>query len=330
VNAHLLINTIVQQTMVFIAQLATAGGVRAPLAKVADQVFLELTRELSAQGLKKKVIADMFGMGLRTYHRHSQAAEQSKSVAGRTVWEAVLQFIQERQPVSGAEVLRRFAVDDPEIVTGVLNDLAQSGLMYRAGRAEQAVYRLAAEADFGDSAAREHAHAFVVWLAVYRQGPVTATELEQRTSLSVQSVESALRGLVAAGRVTLDEVTQRYTSERFEVPWGAEHGWEAAVLDHYQALVGAIGMKLGLGRDGAHLKDTVGGSTWSLDVWPGHPYEAEAKATLSRLRANVEALRARIDEFNATVERPGKLAKVIVYLGQYVRQNEEPERDHDE
>jgi hypothetical protein len=48
------------------------------------------------------------------------AAEQSKSVVGRTVWEAVFQFIVERQPVSGAEVLRRFANDDAEFVTGVL------------------------------------------------------------------------------------------------------------------------------------------------------------------------------------------------------------------
>src|SRR5262245_33808399 len=62
VNTHLLIDSIVQQTMVFIAQLATAGGVRAPLAHVADQVFLDLTRELQNQGVTKKVIADMFGM----------------------------------------------------------------------------------------------------------------------------------------------------------------------------------------------------------------------------------------------------------------------------
>jgi hypothetical protein len=39
------------------------------------------------------------------------------------------------------------------------------------------------------------------------------------------------------------------------------------VLDHYQALVSAIGMKLGLGREAAHLKDAVGGSTWSRSVF---------------------------------------------------------------
>ena len=46
-NTQLLIDAIVQQTMVFIAQLATAGGVRAPLVHVASQVFLDLTGELA-------------------------------------------------------------------------------------------------------------------------------------------------------------------------------------------------------------------------------------------------------------------------------------------
>jgi len=49
-HADLLIHSIVQQTMVFTAQLATAGGVRAPLASLANQVFRDLTRELRNQG----------------------------------------------------------------------------------------------------------------------------------------------------------------------------------------------------------------------------------------------------------------------------------------
>jgi hypothetical protein len=92
-NSQVLIDAIVQQTMVFIAQLATAGGVRAPLAKVAGQVFLELTSELQSQGVKKKVIADMFGMALRTYHRRTRELKQSQTDAGRTLWDATLAFL---------------------------------------------------------------------------------------------------------------------------------------------------------------------------------------------------------------------------------------------
>ena len=42
-NAHVLIDAVVRQTMVFIAQLSTTDGVRSALAHVADEVFLALT-----------------------------------------------------------------------------------------------------------------------------------------------------------------------------------------------------------------------------------------------------------------------------------------------
>jgi hypothetical protein len=321
VNAHLLIDTIVQQTMVFIAQLATAGGVRAPLARVADQVFLELTRELGAQGLKKKVIADMFGMGLRTYRRRVQSAEQSKTVAGKTVWEAVFEYLKDHEPVSGADVLRRFGNDDPEIVSGVLNDFAQSGLVYRAGRGERALYRIAPDTDFGDDEARARANAFLVWLTSFREGPVVASEIAKRAHLSPVAVDRALGELLGEGKVTQSGEGENavFTSDHFEVLWDSEHGWEAAVLDHFQAMVHAITLKLGAGSETARLGDTVGGSTWSFDVWPGHPFESEAKGVLAESRQRVETLRERIDAFNAGQHARSDAERVVVYLGQYVQ-----------
>ena len=51
-------------------------------------------------------------MALRTYHRRVQETRQSRTdVSGRTVWEAVLEFIRESEPVSGSEVQRRFVHD---------------------------------------------------------------------------------------------------------------------------------------------------------------------------------------------------------------------------
>jgi hypothetical protein len=60
-NTAVLIDAIVRLTTVLIAGLATASGQRTPLSRVADQVFADLVRELSDQGLGQKVIADMFG-----------------------------------------------------------------------------------------------------------------------------------------------------------------------------------------------------------------------------------------------------------------------------
>ena len=51
-----LIDGIVRQTTVLVAQLSTVAGIRAPLSRVADQVFLNLARELEAQGVGRKVV----------------------------------------------------------------------------------------------------------------------------------------------------------------------------------------------------------------------------------------------------------------------------------
>jgi hypothetical protein len=45
-NRQVLIDQVVRQTMILIAQLATTGGTRAPLAHLADRVFFHLAREL--------------------------------------------------------------------------------------------------------------------------------------------------------------------------------------------------------------------------------------------------------------------------------------------
>jgi len=320
-NPHLLIDAVVQQTMVFIAQLATSGGVRAPLAHVADQVFLDLTRELQNQGVTKKVIADMFGMALRTYHRRVQETRESQTDVGRTVWEAVLQFIRDSEPVSGSEVQRRFVHDDAEVVSGVLHDLVNSGLTFRSGRGDGAVYRAAAEADFAAANGnRSEAAEWLVWLTVYRKGPCTLAQIAESTRLPRATCETALSELVEQGRISQsDEPEPLYQSQRFEVPLGDSLGWEAAVLDHYQAMTSAISAKLSERGAGARAKDVVGGSTWSLDVWAGHPLEEEATRTLARVREQVEDLRTRIDQYNAQATAEGPRQRVVIYVGQYVR-----------
>src|SRR5512142_1737116 len=96
----LLVAALVRQTTVLIAQVATAGGVRAPLAQVADQVFLDLARELERQGVSRKVSADMFGMGLRSFLRRIQRLGESTTEQGRSLWEAVLDFLRGQPLVS--------------------------------------------------------------------------------------------------------------------------------------------------------------------------------------------------------------------------------------
>lgn len=321
-NAHLLIDAVVQQTMVFIAQLATAAGVRAPLAHVAEQVFLDLTSELQSRGVKKNVIADMFGMALRTYHRRVRELGESKTDAGKSVWEAVLGFIREKEPVSGHDVRGRFSGDAPEVIAGVLSDLSQSGLVYRAGRGDDARYRIAHESDYSeDDGTRASAHEHLVWLAVYRNGPATEDAILSWTRLGRPACVAAIETLIRDGRIAqlASAAGTTYTADRFETALGTARGWEAAVLDHFQAVVGAIIAKLNQGPARGGAGDLVGGSTWSLDVWKGHPFEEEAKTLLRKTRTTVEELRARIDTYNGTASPLGAPERVLFYAGQHVR-----------
>jgi hypothetical protein len=110
VNVPVLIDAIVRQVTVLLAQLATAGGVRAPLAHIANQVFVELANELAAQGVSRKVGADMFGMALRAYVRKVRRLNESSTEHGVTLWKAVLEYLGET-PRSRDEYFRAFIGD---------------------------------------------------------------------------------------------------------------------------------------------------------------------------------------------------------------------------
>ena len=144
-NVRLLIDGIVRQTTVLIAQLSTAAGVRAPLAHVADQVFLDLAREIEAQGIGRKVVADMFGLALRSYQKKVQRLTESATEKNKTAWQAVLDFLRDGSKPR-ARIVERFHWDGEREVGAVLNDLVSSGLVYCAGRGDTALYGLTSEA----------------------------------------------------------------------------------------------------------------------------------------------------------------------------------------
>lgn len=324
-NTDLLLRSILQQTMVFTAQLATAGGVRAPLASLTNRVFLDLANELRNQGLTHSVIADMFGITLRSYHRRVRELDQSQTVQGSTVWEAVLGFLRENEPVSAARVHQRFALDEADVVAGVLADLVSSGLAYVSGRGKGAVYRIADDADFGRDAQpdRSTAKDYLVWQAVYRGGPLSSAEVAQATGLGSDDCEQCLARLSSEGRVQTQprDADLAYSSERLDVPVGQGHGWEAAVFDHFQAVVSAIANKLRAGSTRSERGDVTGGATYSLDIWRGHPLEARVMGTLAQVRAQLERLRADVDEENAKASQEPKL-RIIFYMGQDIREDE--------
>lgn len=342
-NFDLLIDNIVRQTTVLIAQLATAAGGRAPLAHVTGQVFLSLVGELKEQGLGNKVIADMFGLALRTYHNRVRRYSESATDRGVTLWEAVLEYIKTHGTVSRSELLRRFHRDDEEVVRSVLKDLVESGLAFRSGRGDGTAFRAADAADISATVSGnpQLAATNLIWVALHQRGPTSAVELASELGLPSHVVASALDALVAEGRARTSnppgtpdgasahdgpsrtqspidgaETVPTYEVDHCVIPYGDEHGWEAALFDHYQAMVTAIASKVRCGATRALSDESTGGSTYHFDLCQGHPLEGEVLGFLADVRRRASDLRRRVIAQGAP--QGGQDYRVIFYAGQNV------------
>jgi hypothetical protein len=305
VDSKLLIDAIVRQTTVLIAALSTAAGIRAPLAHVADQVFLDLAKEIEAQGVGRKVVADMFGLALRTYQQKVRRLAESASQRDRSLWEALYQHLVDQGEQAREAIERHFHRDSVEDVGAVLHDLSASGLVQVTGRGRDALYRASSA---GARARDLDALASLVWVAVYRRVATDVPGLVQSLGARREDVEAALEQVIRDGRVERDERGDLRAAV-FVVPLGEKRGWEAAVFDHFGAVASAIASKVQRGP-GSRAGDRVGGATLSFDVSPGHPYEAEVYGLLARIRTDVNELWSRAEK-----------VKVTFYFGQNVEQD---------
>ncbi len=169
--------------MVTIARLATSGGVRAPLAHLADQVFLDITRELRAQGMRRKVIADMFGITLRAYHARVQRLQESATDRDKSLWQAVYQHMAEHPGTRVSSFNQRCRRDNPATVASIVRDLQSAGLVQAEGLGK-ALTLVDRERTSGDLKAFE----VLVWSLVYRHGPLSRSALEKLVPSSTMSI----------------------------------------------------------------------------------------------------------------------------------------------
>jgi hypothetical protein len=325
-NIRLLIDSIMQQTTVLIGQLSTAAGVRAPLAKVADQVFLDLARELDGQGVAQRVAADMFGLALRSYQKKVQRLAESASVPDKTLWQAVLEHVGREGRVRRSDVLKRFSADGEREVGAVLNDLVGSGLVYQTGHGGEALYGITSDADLAYLVKSNEAEATlpVVWTTVHRYPSETIAVLAQRLKLDESVVRTAADTLLAEGKLARDGegAGAGFRAVDLTVPVGAELGWEVAVFDHFRAVVNAIAAKVRQGHPRSTSDDLVGGATLSFDIHTGHPFEARVERLLQDVRRDVGTLWADVEAYNAERREPSAgRRRVFFYFGQYLEES---------
>lgn len=323
-NAQILIDAVVRQTMILIAQLSTADGVRSPLSHVADGVFMGLVRELEAQGLGKKVIADMFGLALRSYQQKVQRLGESATKRGVTLWGAVHSFLSDVHSATRTEVLQHFKDDEEQQVRSILNDLAETGLVCRSGKGSEARYRVATPEELEDlgasaTADSQDTNAALVWLHVYRASPLRRDRLRELLSLSEVALETAIDRLVLDERIRREVRSdgEYLATERCLIPLGEAAGWEAAVIDHHRAVLNALAAKVVSGRHVSAAADEVGGSTLSFSLRPGHPWEGEVRELLATIRQQVVPLWEKVAAYNRD-HRPQNTYEVTFYFGQYL------------
>lgn len=315
-NTSLLIHLVVQQTTVLIAQLATSAGLRAPLAQVANQVFLSLAAELEAQGVRQKVVADMFGMALRTYQKKVRRLSESATDSNTSLWQAVLSYLRERRVVARAEVLRRFRRDDESVLRGIIRDLVDSGLVFQAGSGDNAAYRAATPEDLDELTGGPESTLNMLWVLIYRSGPMTREELAATVNLDDAELDDALSQLIDDGRVELGQ-DGAYIGTSFAIGLDGSEGWEAAVFDHYQALVATVLQRLRIAGRQASVKDRIGGSTYTFDLWDAHPAAEQILGLLEKARDAAAAARQA-----ATALPPpenAELTRVTFYVGQNIK-----------
>jgi hypothetical protein len=280
--------------------------------------------ELERQRLGKKVIADMFGLALRSYQQKVQRLSESATDGGRTLWSAVLQYLRERGVSTKVDVLVRFSRDDESSVRGILTDLVETGLAFQSGRGDAAIYRVTSEDDWGRSDENGEGRAFAAWLFLYRDGAMHPDELGERLRIDASAVASLLEPLVTDGRIRMETVegVPRYTTTSCVIALGQPSGFEGGIIDHFRAVASALSAKVRSGARRSAKDDATGGSTFTFEIEPGHALEAEVRGTLGRLREELIALWDRVAAENARKPLGESGYRVTTYVGQFVGMEE--------
>lgn len=163
-------------------------------------------------------------------------------------------------------------------------------------------------------------------MLVYRHGPISLADLAQHLRRDESQTALLVDKLSASGRVQIT-ASGLLTARDFVIPLGAEIGWEASVFDHVQAVVQTICQRLQQNSLAARDADVVGGSTYSFDIWPGHPLEAEVKRQLKDFRQRASDLRQRVEAYNQTHGVRSDHQQVVHYAGQCLLERELLEKE---
>lgn len=159
---------------------------------------------------------------------------------------------------------------------------------------------------------------------------MTVGELADALGVERARIAESCDALVREGRATLEAPGEpggepRYSVTSCLIPAEDPAGFEAAILDHVQAMTSALCHRLrrrGGPRETVEerlLDGAIGGSTYTFDLAPDNPAWERVTSLLTKMRAELSALRAEADAFeDARAERPRAKTRFTFYCGQNV------------
>jgi len=120
--------------------------------------------------------------------------------------------------------------------------------VFASGVGDGAVYRMATSEDLSHVRASEPGEAAPAlgamrWAVIYREGPLGRDQLGWRMPVPEATLDASLDRLTQTGRIERDR-RGAFRCHEMDVPYGSSTGWEAAVFDHFQAVVKTVCCKL--------------------------------------------------------------------------------------
>jgi len=317
----------------FLARLIVALKLRCSLKSWRQDLGDQLVVELRRRGVPQGIIAEMF----------ETSAESIRCWTRR--WEGKLERERDLQPLSAwrltalvrLQASRGQWIPIDELRAGrcikcydtwfhaMIRELEDAHILERS--ADGLRCRVAAPARLREAfPARDvEVEAHLVWACIYRHGPVGLTELASLMDLSLPEIMNHVALLEASGRIALDTEDEplRWGASCFEAPPGEPARWESALYDHFSAVFDAVICRLDPAAP-PPWKEATSGSTYSFDLWPGHPEEQRVRALLNTIRETVRPVvtdhRQHLDDGVVEVPSQSEIYRVVLYLGQGVVQ----------
>lgn len=318
-----LIVNIVRYTAKLIAAFAVHKK-RARIAHVEPQMFLELDRGLRQAGVGESAAAEMMGLSYQTLRARIPVYEEDykQCIASPSIaWLRVVCFLRKHaQYCSSEEIVAQHGSFDGRLIRGILKELENLGWVEATGgQRTRRLYRWQGGPELG-----QRATVALVRQHIFQFGPTPKEAIQDALAIDEKQLNEILNILCTGGEVVEEgaEDQRLYHCNGLDLGPPSLETLDAAVLDHFQTMVLALIDKLNCNINPD--LPPVGGSTFTLELWPGHPFETRVRDIFERYRKDLSQLRQEMQDVKHILKEAGKEPPrskwytLKMYVGQHV------------